>query len=97
MNNNGRNDIIKQHIINIPSIILFERSEYFYNMKEGSIRERGSGIELRIRINGKQHSFYGKNEADARKKLREYRRVMKENADSVEYFMNIYQIILRII
>lgn len=54
-------------------------------MKEGSIRERGNGVELRIRINGKQHSFYGKNEAEARRKLREYRKMSKEKADSIEY------------
>lgn len=54
-------------------------------MKEGSIRERGSRIELRIRIDGKQHSFYGKSEAEARKKLREYRKMSKEKADSIEY------------
>lgn len=54
-------------------------------MKEGSIRERGNGVELRIRINGKQHSFYGKSESEARRKLREYRKKSKENADSVEY------------
>ncbi|MBD5496445.1 MAG: site-specific integrase [Lachnospiraceae bacterium] len=55
------------------------------NIKEGSTRERGNGIELRVRINGKQHSFYGKNEAEARRKLREYRKIMKDNAESIEY------------
>lgn len=54
-------------------------------MKEGSLRERGNGVELRIRIEGKQYSFYGKNEAEARKKLREYRKAMKDNADNKEY------------
>ncbi len=54
-------------------------------MKEGSLRERGNGVELRIRIDGKQQSFYGKNESEARKKLREYRKLKKENADSTEY------------
>lgn len=53
-------------------------------MKEGSIRKRGNGIELRIRIDGKQHSFYGRNESDARRKLREYRKIMKDT-DNTEY------------
>ncbi len=54
-------------------------------MKEGSIRERGNRVELRIRINGKQCSFYGKNEAEARKKLREYRKTIKDIDDNIKY------------
>ena len=41
--------------------------------KEGSVRKRGNNIEIRIWINGKQKSFYGKTEAEARRKIREYR------------------------
>ena len=55
------------------------------DMKEGSIRERGNRVELRIRIDGKQCSFYGKNEAEARKKLREYRKVIKDRDDNIKY------------
>lgn len=54
-------------------------------MKEGSIRERGNRVELRIRINGKQCSFYGKNEAEARKKLRKYRKTIKDIDDNIKY------------
>ena len=54
-------------------------------MKEGSIRERGGRIELRIRINGKQYSFYGKNEAEARKKLREFRKTIKTYEENIKY------------
>ena len=39
--------------------------------KEGSVRKRGNNIEIRIWINGKQKSFYGKTEAEARRKIRE--------------------------
>ena len=41
--------------------------------KEGSVRKRGNNIEIRIWINGTQKSFYGKTEAEARRKIREYR------------------------
>ena len=41
--------------------------------KEGSIRKKGNYTELRIWIDGKQKSFYGKSEAEARRKAREYR------------------------
>ena len=45
--------------------------------KEGSIRKRGNNVEIRICINGKQKSFYGKTEAEARKKIREYKNDIK--------------------
>jgi glutamine synthetase adenylyltransferase len=45
--------------------------------KEGSIRKRGNNVEIRISINGKQKSFYGKTEAEARKKIREYKNDIK--------------------
>ena len=41
--------------------------------KEGSVRKKGNYTELRIWIDGKQKSFYGKSEAEARRKAREYR------------------------
>ncbi len=54
-------------------------------MKEGSIRERGGRIELRVRIDGKQYSFYGRSEAEARKKLREFRKSIKLNEENIKY------------
>lgn len=51
------------------------------NKKEGSIRKRGNSIELRVRINGVMKSFYGRTEAEARKKLREY----KSNKEQENY------------
>lgn len=56
-----------------------------YVLKEGSIRTRGNKIELRVRINGKQYSFYGKNEAEARRKLREYRKKVSNMDNNEEY------------
>lgn len=46
--------------------------------KEGSVRKRGSNVEVRVWIDGKQKSFYGKTEAEARRKIREYRNEQKE-------------------
>lgn len=65
-------------------------------MKEGSIRERGNRVELRIRIDGKQCSFYGNNEAEARKKLREYRKVVKDRDDTKNILKNIFHDTLKI-
>ena len=59
-------------------------------MKEGSVRERGNGVELRIRIDGKQCSFYGRTESEARRKLREYRKAIKEDADNAKYSKEIF-------
>ncbi len=58
-----------------------KRSEKY----EGSIRERGGRIELRVRIDGKQYSFYGRSEAEARKKLREFRKSIKLNEENIKY------------
>lgn len=42
-----------------------------YNKKEGTIRIRSNGtVELRVYINGKQKSFYGKDEKEVRKEYR---------------------------
>lgn len=40
--------------------------------KKGSIRKKGNGVELRIYVYGEQMSFTGTNEADARRKHREF-------------------------
>lgn len=53
--------------------------------KEGSIRQRGNKIELRIRIEGKQYSFYGNSESEARIKLREFKKTIKENKELLNY------------
>lgn len=45
--------------------------------KEGSVRKRGTNVEIRVWIDGKQKSFYGKTEAEARRKIREYRNGLK--------------------
>lgn len=55
-------------------------------MKEGSLRVKNGRTELRVMIGGEQKSFYGKNEAEARKKLREYRK----NLAGVEYSKEIF-------
>lgn len=64
-------------------------------MKEGSIRTRGNKIELRIRIDGKQHSFYGKNEAEARRKLREYRKEMSSRDSNEEYSKEYFSVYVK--
>ena len=46
--------------------------------KEGSVRKRGNSVEVRVWIDGKQKSFYGKSEAEARRKIREYRNEQKD-------------------
>lgn len=46
--------------------------------KEGSVRKRGNSVEVRVWIDGKQKSFYGKTEAEARRKIREYHNEQKE-------------------
>lgn len=45
--------------------------------KEGTVRQRGNGIEIRICVDGKQKSFYGKTEAEARRKIREFKKDYK--------------------
>lgn len=54
--------------------------------KEGTVRKRGNSIEIRICVNGKQKSFYGKTEAEARKKIREFKKEYKnkQNIQTVE-------------
>lgn len=47
--------------------------------KEGSVRKKGKYVELRVWIGGKQKSFYGKNEAEARRKAREFSREARKN------------------
>ncbi len=45
--------------------------------KEGTIRKKGNSIEIRIFIDGKQKSFCGKTEAEARRKIREFKKEYK--------------------
>lgn len=52
--------------------------------KEGSVRIRGNSVEIRIWIDGKQKSFYGKNEAEARRKIREYKNNLKNTIVSTD-------------
>lgn len=54
-------------------------------MKEGCIRRRGNRVELRVWFDGKQRSFYGKTEAEARRKLREYKKIRKDNLEEEKY------------
>lgn len=58
--------------------------------KEGSVRKRGNNTELRIWINGKQKSFYGKSESEARRKAREYRNSQNISSQNEETETDIF-------
>lgn len=59
-------------------------------MKEGSIRKKGNSLELRVRIGGKQYSFYGKTESEARRKLREFKKQADIEKSRKEYSEEIF-------
>ena len=62
-----------------------------YNTRNsGSIRKRSNGTyEYRIYVNKKPKSFYGKTEAEVKRKCREYLKNYEENKEDEKYSDNI--------
>lgn len=60
-------------------------------MNKGSYRERPNGTgELRVSINGKSKSFYGKNEAEVRRNYREYLKQLEDSAPKAQTALEDY-------